>query len=85
MDQPDRTLDWSAPELITWTVQDNFCAPGSSVSAMIAPRTDGGSRIHLVWNRTPTSMVGRIATLLIKLTGGKPVATSIRKSLAKLE
>jgi hypothetical protein len=38
-----------------------------------------------VWNRTPTSMVGRMATLLIKLTGGKPVATSIRKALAKLE
>ena len=78
--------EWSATGLITWTVREsNFCAPGSSVSAMIAPRVDGGSRIHIVWNRTPTSMGGRLATLVIKLTGGKPVATSIRKALVRLE
>jgi hypothetical protein len=52
---------------------------------MILPGVDGGSRIHVVWNRTPTSMAGRLATLMIKLTGGKPVATSIRKALARLE
>jgi hypothetical protein len=57
----------------------------STVSAAITPRGDGGSRIHVIWNRTPTSMVGRLATVLIQLTGGKPVATSIRKALAKLE
>ena len=54
--------DWSASEQITWTVQEsNFCAPGSYVSAAIAPRGDGGSRIHLIWDRTPTSLVGRLA------------------------
>ena len=46
---------------------------------------DGGSSIHVIWNRTPTSMVGRLATVLIQLTGGKPVAASFRKALAKLE
>lgn len=78
--------DWSASDRVTWTVQEsNFCAPGSYVSALIAPRADGGSRIHVIWNRTPTSMVGRLATVLVQLTGGKPVAASIRKALAKLE
>ena len=78
--------DWSSRDLVTWTVQEsNFCAPGSYVSAAIAPRGDGGSSIHVIWNRTPTSMVGRLATVLIQLTGGKPVAASIRKALAKLE
>jgi hypothetical protein len=78
--------DWSGPELITWTVREsNFCAPGSYVSAMIGPREDGGSRIHVVWNRTPTSIGGRLATVLIRLTGGRPVAASMRKALAKLE
>jgi hypothetical protein len=77
--------DWSAGDLITWTVQEsNFCAPGSYVSAAIAPRGDGGSRIHLIWNRTPTSLVGRLATLLIQLTRGKPVAASFRMALSKL-
>ena len=77
--------DWSAGGLVTWTVQEsNFCAPGSYVSAAIAPRGDGGSRIHLTWNRTPTSLVGRMATALIVLTRGKPVAASFRQALAKL-
>jgi hypothetical protein len=65
--------------------ESNFCAPGSYVSALITPRGDGGSRIHVTWNRTPTSMTGRLATLLIRLTGGKPVAASMRNAFAKLE
>jgi hypothetical protein len=78
--------DWSTSELVTWTVQEsNFCAPGSYVSAAIAPTRDGGSRIHVIWNRTPTSMVGRLTTVLIQLTGGKPIAASMRKALDKLE
>jgi hypothetical protein len=78
--------DWSESDRVTWTVREsNFCAPGSYVSALIAPREDGGSRIHVIWNRTPTSVVGRLATVLIQLTRGKPVASSMRKALAKLE
>lgn len=78
--------EWSSGELVTWTVQEsNFCAPGGYVSALISPRGDGGSRIHVTWERTPTSMVGRLATMLIRLTGGKPVAASMRKALARLE
>lgn len=78
--------DWSDPEVVTWTVQEsNFCAPGSYVSAAIYPGADGGSRIHLTWNRTPISMTGRLATVLIVATRGKPVAASFRKALDKLE
>jgi hypothetical protein len=78
--------DWSTGGLVTWTVQDsNFCAPGSYVSAAIAPRPGGGSRIHITWDRTPTSLVGRLATWMIQLTGGKPVAASMRRALEKLE
>jgi hypothetical protein len=78
--------DWSNPDVVTWTVREsNFCAPGSYVSAAIAPRGDGGSRIHIVWNRTPTSIGGRVAALLIVATKGKPVAASIRRALDKLE
>jgi hypothetical protein len=78
--------DWSNPDVISWTVREsNFCAPGSYVSAAIAPRGDGGSRIHIVWNRTPTSIGGRLAVLLIVATKGKPVGASIRRALDKLE
>ena len=75
--------DWSDPQTITWTGKEsNFCAPGSSVSATITPRLEGGSHIHLVWNRTPTTFVGKMATLMIRLTRGRPVAASLRKGLA---
>ncbi|MGB9377177.1 MAG: SRPBCC family protein [Mycobacteriales bacterium] len=78
--------DWSSPELITWTVQEsNFCAPGSYVSAAITDRGEGGSRIHIVWNRTPTSFGGRVAAKLIVASKGKPVAASFQKAMSKLE
>jgi hypothetical protein len=78
--------DWSDPDLITWTVrQSNFCAPGSYVSAAISPRPGGGSRVHVTWNRTPTTIGGRIATLLILATKGMPVSASFKKALSKLE
>lgn len=78
--------DWSNPERIVWTVlESNFCAPGSNVSAAIAPRDGGGSRVHIVWNRTPTSVGGRIMTLLIVLSRGAPVAASFRMAMKRLE
>jgi hypothetical protein len=78
--------DWSQPDLITWTVREsNFCAPGSYVSAAITPRESGGSTIHIVWNRKPTSLGGRIATLLIMATKGKPVAASFARTMRNLE
>jgi hypothetical protein len=78
--------DWSQPGLVTWTVREsNFCAPGSYVSAAITPREFGGSRIHIVWNRKPTSFAGRIATLLIMATRGKPIAASFARTMKTLE
>ena len=78
--------DWSDPDLIVWTVREsNFCAPGSYVSAAITARPGGGSQVHITWNRTPTSFGGRVATLLILATKGKPVAASFRQAMKKLE
>jgi hypothetical protein len=78
--------DWSSPDVVTWTVtESNFCAPGSHVSATIKARDVGGSHIHLTWDRTPTSLIGRFATLMIVATRGKPISSSIRKGLDTLE
>ena len=78
--------DWSDPALVRWTViESNFCAPGSSVSAEIKPRAGGGSRIHVTWDRSPTSLQGLIAALLIVVTRGAPVAASFRMAMRKLE
>lgn len=78
--------DWSEPDTVRWTVMEsNFCAPGGRVIATLRPRPEGGTRIHVDWEREPTSFVGRLACALIVATGGRPVTASIRKALAKLE
>lgn len=78
--------DWSKPGAVTWTVQESgFCAPGSFVSADLRPREDGGSRIHVTWQREPTSALGRFVVLMIRLTKGKPVRSSLSKGLRNIE
>lgn len=79
--------DWSDPQTVRWTVKEsNFNAPGSYVQATITPRVGGGgSNIHIVWSRTPTSLMGRIAALAIRMSKGGPVKSSFRRGLAKLE
>jgi hypothetical protein len=78
--------DWSQPGLVKWTVQESgFCAPGSFVSAKVDPKEGGGSKIHITWEREPTTMPGRVAAFLIKMTNGGPVASSFKKGLRRLE
>jgi hypothetical protein len=77
--------DWSVPGIVTWTVQEsNFCTPGSSVSARIQQRPEGGSRIHITWDRTPVGFKAWLMFALIKLSGGKPVAASFKQGLGKM-
>ena len=76
--------DWSTPGTVTWTVREsNFCAPGSYVSADIRPH-QGGTRIHVTWNRTPTTFSGKVAAFVIKATRGSLVRLSFNKAMAKL-
>jgi hypothetical protein len=78
--------DWSDPNTVRWTVQEsNFCAPGSYVQATIQPREGGGSRVHIEWNRTPTSLSGRLVTFVIMASKGKPVAASFKRAMDELE
>ena len=78
--------DWSDPRLVTWTVREsNFCTAGSYVSAAMQPRAGGGTRVRIVWNRTPTTFAGRLATFLIVATRGRPVAASFRRAMKVLE
>jgi Polyketide cyclase / dehydrase and lipid transport len=78
--------DWSDPQTVSWTVREsNFCAPGSFVSATLEPREGGGTRIHVHWERTGTTLAGRIATGLIAATRGRPVRASIENGLRRLE
>jgi hypothetical protein len=66
-------------------LESNFSAPGSFLEAHLKPRADGGTAVHIVWSRTPTSMMGRIALGLIRLTKGGPVKASFRAAFKKAE
>lgn len=77
--------DWSKPNVVTWTVKEsNFCKPGGGLVAEVVER-NGGSRIQLTWERYPSNLKGRIALGMIMLVRGKPIVSSIRKALGRLE
>lgn len=77
--------DWSDPETVRWTVQEsNFSRPGSYVSATIRPR-GGGSLVHIVWDRTGTTIAGKLICSMVRLSGGKPVAASFKRGLEAIE
>jgi hypothetical protein len=78
--------DWSTPDTIRWTVtESNFSAPGSYVAATLHPRDGGGTRVHIEWERTGSTFLGRLLIRLIALTRGKPLASSMEKTLRALE
>jgi hypothetical protein len=73
--------DWSKPGVVRWEVQEsNFCTPGSFVEVHIEPKTGGGSRLHVVWDRTPTKLSARLMLRLIALTRGAPVRASSNRA-----
>jgi hypothetical protein len=78
--------DWSDPDTVRWTVvESNFCTLGSRVYATLRPRDGRGTRIHLDWDRTATTFVGRLLFFLITATKGKPLTMSVEKALRKME
>jgi len=74
--------DWSTPGTIRWTVREsNFCASGSYVAATLVPLEGVGTRVHVEWERTGTSLLGRLLIRMIALSRGRPIATSLRQAL----
>jgi hypothetical protein len=77
--------DWSDPATVRWTVvESNFSAPGSFVSATIEPE-GGGTLVRIHWERTGTTLLGRVFCRLIVATRGKPVRDSFRSAFRRLE
>jgi hypothetical protein len=77
--------DWSTPGTVSWTVtESNFCTPGSGVVTEITPR-NGGSHLHVTWERTGSNAKGRMIVQMMKLTKGRLIVKSVRSGLEKLE
>ena len=78
--------DWSTPGMVRWEVlESNFCKPGSSVEARVAPADGGGSTVHVRWNRIPTTLSARLVALLVVLTRGGPVKASLNAAFKRAE
>jgi len=77
--------DWSTPRTVTWTMQESgFASPGDFVTAVVTPATDGGSRIHVTWERHGRTLFGRLLVAMIVALRGRPVRQSIEAGLAKI-
>jgi len=78
--------DWSRPGIVRWEVMEsNFSAPGSYLEAHLKPKDGGGTNVHIVWDRTPTSAMGKLALGVIRLTKGGPVKSSFKAAFKKAE
>jgi hypothetical protein len=50
--------------------ESNYCTPGSYVEVTVRPQPDGGSQLHVEWNRSGVGMKGKILIALVVLTRG---------------
>jgi hypothetical protein len=72
--------------VVRWEVlESNFCKPGGFVQVEVAPRQGNGSVLHVSRSRSPSKLMGVVATTMIKLTGGAPVKASFAAGLRKAE
>ena len=78
--------DWSRPGIVRWEVlESNFSKPGSFLEAHLNPKDGGGTNVHIIWSRSPTSLMGTIALGAIKLTRGAPVKASMKAAFKRAE
>jgi hypothetical protein len=74
--------DWSQRGTVTWTVMEsNFCTPGSGVSVTVTPGPNGGSHVHLVWERHPSNLKGRQIMVFMRLFGRRILKSYMAKVL----
>jgi hypothetical protein len=77
--------DWSTPGTVTWTMQESgFATPGDFITAVVTPDADGGSRIHVTWERHGRTLFGRFLVAMIYLLRGRPVRQSIEAGVRRL-
>lgn len=76
--------DWSIPGTVKWIVQDsNFVKAGYGVTATVTPN-EGGSNVHIVWERIPKTLRAKIAIRLLSSRDGKMIKKLVKKSFDNL-
>ena len=73
--------DWSIPGRMRWTVREsNYCTCGSFVEATIRHAADGGTSVHVEWNRTGVGLKGKALIALVVLSRGAIIRRKVFKA-----
>ena len=78
--------DWSHPGTVRIEVQDsNAFEPGSYWLYQVTPKADGGSHVHMEFDRRPRNAKGRVLSLLFNVAGRQVFGKSLSETLHRIE
>jgi hypothetical protein len=78
--------DWSQPGTVRIQVEDsNAFRPGSWWLYTVQPRPEGGSHVHLEFQRTPRNAKGLLLSALLTVFGKRIFGTFLDETLRRLE
>jgi len=78
--------DWSQPGTVRIEVQDsNAFRPGSWWLYTVQPRPEGGSHVHLEFQRRPRNLKGLLLSGLLSVFGKKIFGSFLEETLRRLE
>jgi hypothetical protein len=78
--------DWSRPGIVRLEVQDsNAFRPGSSWVYQVTPGANGGSHVHMEFDRRPGNLKGALVGALLSLFGKRIFSKSLRETLKRIE
>ncbi len=78
--------DWSEPGTVRIEVKDsNAFASGSYWKYEITPRPDGGSHVHMEFDRRPKNLRGKVLSVILTLFGKQMYEKQFGETLKKLE
>jgi hypothetical protein len=78
--------DWSRPGAVRIEVKDsNAFRPGSWWLYTVEPRPDGGSRVHLEFERRPRNVKGVLLSALLSVFGKRIFGTFLEETLRRVE
>jgi hypothetical protein len=72
--------DWSTPGSVTLTVvEGDAMEAGSYMSLTAAPRDEGGSSVHAVWEQTSKNLIGLIGVGTMRIIGPRFLSSYYKK------
>jgi hypothetical protein len=78
--------DWSSPGTVRIDVRDsNAFQPGSYWLYEVTPTPNGGSHVHMEFDRRPRNFKGKFVSALLSVAGDKIFGKSLDETLRRVE